>query len=315
MVEQSSSSSSGPSAPGAGDLPPLPDVDAVLDEEGQIAEDIECRHCGYDLRGLRLNGRCPECGTAVGRSIHGDFLRFCDPPWVHQLAAGAWWMILSIFIGVGAGTAAGVIDALIGGQVVQGMTAIAAGAVGLVGYWKLTVPDPATHSNGVSLRGATRWLAVAGFGGAVIDFYLKAATGGATTTSVIWWTLVVTYVALTLAGVVASVLLFLQLRRLALRIPNDGLAQQTLVVMIGMNACLVLLVLGGLAVAAMMRAGPALANRGLSTVGQSLLAVGCAVGLALIVFGLWWVVLLFQYRKELKAAAETAARTWMRSEG
>lgn len=30
-----------------------------------IEKDKPCRYCGYNLRGLRLGGRCPECGTTI----------------------------------------------------------------------------------------------------------------------------------------------------------------------------------------------------------------------------------------------------------
>ena len=50
-----------------------------LDASGRLDEDIACRKCGYNLRGLNKDGACPECGTAVGRSTQGDLLRFCDP--------------------------------------------------------------------------------------------------------------------------------------------------------------------------------------------------------------------------------------------
>lgn len=35
----------------------------------QIGRSIPCRRCKYDLRGLDLLGRCPECGTDVEQSI------------------------------------------------------------------------------------------------------------------------------------------------------------------------------------------------------------------------------------------------------
>jgi hypothetical protein len=31
-----------------------------------VAEDRPCLRCGYNVRGLRVGGRCPECGTALG---------------------------------------------------------------------------------------------------------------------------------------------------------------------------------------------------------------------------------------------------------
>jgi hypothetical protein len=36
--------------------------------------------CGYQLRGLDLRGRCPECGTSVRRSFAHARLRAADAP-------------------------------------------------------------------------------------------------------------------------------------------------------------------------------------------------------------------------------------------
>ena len=46
-----------------------------IDEHGRLKDDFQCRTCGYNLRGLDTDGRCPECTTAVGRSVHGDLTR------------------------------------------------------------------------------------------------------------------------------------------------------------------------------------------------------------------------------------------------
>jgi hypothetical protein len=34
-----------------------------------IIASVHCRRCGYDLRGLRADGRCPECGLEIQQSI------------------------------------------------------------------------------------------------------------------------------------------------------------------------------------------------------------------------------------------------------
>ena len=34
-----------------------------------IAHELHCRKCGYDLRGLTANGRCPECGIEIWESV------------------------------------------------------------------------------------------------------------------------------------------------------------------------------------------------------------------------------------------------------
>lgn len=54
-----------------------------------IAETVPCLHCGYDLRGLQPERRCPECGNPCAVSLRGN--RLCDfpPAWVERLAVGA----------------------------------------------------------------------------------------------------------------------------------------------------------------------------------------------------------------------------------
>ena len=59
------------------------------DGEGQrLLEDLLCNHCGYNLRGLLSEGRCPECGTEVARSLRGDLLVAADPAWLERLIRG-----------------------------------------------------------------------------------------------------------------------------------------------------------------------------------------------------------------------------------
>ena len=48
-----------------------------------------CRHCGYDLRGLPLEDRCPECGTPVSVSLSaGRRLSGADPHWLRRVQTG-----------------------------------------------------------------------------------------------------------------------------------------------------------------------------------------------------------------------------------
>lgn len=43
---------------------------------------VYCRHCGYDLRGLLVDGACPECGHAIW-----DTVRWVVDPALHRLPA------------------------------------------------------------------------------------------------------------------------------------------------------------------------------------------------------------------------------------
>ncbi|MFG0330246.1 MAG: hypothetical protein ACF8PN_10145 [Phycisphaerales bacterium] len=59
---------------------PCPDCGGVVDGV--------CLGCGYNLRGLAVDGRCPECGDPVERSLRGDLLRHADFEWLNTLYRG-----------------------------------------------------------------------------------------------------------------------------------------------------------------------------------------------------------------------------------
>jgi len=45
------------------------DKAAAALEHRELARSLYCRHCGYNLRGLRLGGQCPECGFEVWETV------------------------------------------------------------------------------------------------------------------------------------------------------------------------------------------------------------------------------------------------------
>lgn len=53
-----------------------------------VENETPCRACGYLLRGLPVDGRCPECGLAVEASLQSDFLRFSDRRWLRTIDRG-----------------------------------------------------------------------------------------------------------------------------------------------------------------------------------------------------------------------------------
>ena len=59
------------------------------DGSGFVDGDIKCLHCGYNLRTLRYESNCPECGMAVSVSLRRDFLSLAPAAWVDRLKLGA----------------------------------------------------------------------------------------------------------------------------------------------------------------------------------------------------------------------------------
>jgi hypothetical protein len=82
-----------------------------------IAADRPCPRCGYNLRGLKAGGRCPECGQPIRSAAKSRFLdTLTDAPiaYLRVLALGAWLMALGSLgsaLAMFAAAAAGVLSA------------------------------------------------------------------------------------------------------------------------------------------------------------------------------------------------------------
>ena len=83
-------------------LPPVPSVAATpsvaVSVDGRIAEDKICIDCGYNLRGLRTDGRCPECGGQVAASLRGHELHYASLPWLRSVRRGFHMMKRAILL-------------------------------------------------------------------------------------------------------------------------------------------------------------------------------------------------------------------------
>jgi len=190
-----------------------------LDEAGLIAEDLPCRHCGYNLRTLSPAVQCPECGTSVGRSVHGDYLRYADPAWVRGLAIGA----TLVFVATTLQTVywAVVVGLTLKGYLVPGwywMSTLVTSAIVGVGSWLITVPDPG--SGGLDARDRTRrrarFFLVIGFALMTSSQFLGGLATG------LWHALEIFAHLNLIAGVIA---LLSCVKELLLRIPDRVLAR------------------------------------------------------------------------------------------
>ncbi len=115
---------------------------------------ISCRQCGYDVRGLSVDGVCPECGFLVERSLASDELKNSSPEYLASLHRGVViiltsiiLMILFMFVAIGAVIAiavssrGGAVPAWfnIANQVVNVVLSLAI----VYGWWLFSAPDPA----------------------------------------------------------------------------------------------------------------------------------------------------------------------------
>ena len=55
---------------------------------GTVDDDVHCRTCGYNLRTLRTDGKCPECGEAVSDSIPREWPHAADAKWLSTIRMG-----------------------------------------------------------------------------------------------------------------------------------------------------------------------------------------------------------------------------------
>ena len=128
------------------DLPAV-GADLPLDEEGAIVADLPCVACGYNLRGLSLDGRCPECGMAVERSTRGNLLRFCEPRWVETLASGTNWILASLAASIGVSALSAALVFIGNIPVPWRLIVLPIWLAKLVGFWKLTAPNSGIPRN------------------------------------------------------------------------------------------------------------------------------------------------------------------------
>lgn len=336
-----------PAVPFATALDTLPPV--KLDVNGMVADDISCRRCGYNLRSLSPAGRCPECGTAVGRSLRGDLLQFSDPQWVDKLASGMNWIVASIVVGFFSGLILAFVGGILGAfgnttVVFLGIPAmqLGLGAISLIGYWKVTTRDPADldPENTVSARKIVRVSQLTTYALAPIVHLLLP---------IAFWATQGLNLLSSLVGLVGMFAVFIYARSLALRIPDEKLARHCRIVMWGFAITMAFMFVGGVIAAFTVGTGaapiPGVAGGPVTTAptsGPSIqvfaggggtattttttaaapvlpfgpagtagsIAAACVVGGSFVVFGLWSLLLISRFRQALNKAAASARDSW-----
>jgi hypothetical protein len=117
-----------------------------------VTLDSACRKCGYNLRGLQADGQCPECGSPVALSVHGNLLRYSDPVWLRRIARGIGLLLLGYYFVVGLPLLAGAVEIFAAPGLPLGTARLENAFFMLlstvrdlliwIGIWLFTAPDP-----------------------------------------------------------------------------------------------------------------------------------------------------------------------------
>lgn len=275
-----------------------------------VATDTPCRKCGYNLRGLSTDGRCPECGTPVGYSFHGDLLRFCDPGWVTTLHKGAQAFVIGVVVIVLGSIVVGVMGAATGSAaaaaLLVGLVVLVGWGLTVLGWWRMTEPDPSglgEDQYGTS-RKIIRFALIVGIVQQLLNLLVKMLGPESSVTIGI-------QVLALVAGLIGVVGFFAQLtylKKLALRIPDQALSNRASFLTYALPISYgLIIVAGGFLALTVRNAQPG------SGAGGALAGFGCfmaIVGIAVIVFAIMYLFLVEKMGKRFKQEADAAQATW-----
>ena len=269
------------------------------DADGRIDQDLPCLKCGYNLRTLRDDGQCPECGASVHESARLAWLCQHDRVWLRKLAGSTVWIGIAMicfvsFLSVGLLLAVSYHppDEVVG--VVGVAVAVVGGLVtGLLGFWQITAPHRGGGIRRGRVRRIARWTMAAGLAGLLLE--LLARRIGSPRWAI---DLLMTF-SVVCVGVGAWATLTYA-ATLATKIPEARLVKQVRIVAWGFALCFALLGAGLLMNAArrLMPAGIRVATHAIPVDGTMVITTA-----GLLPLSVWTIPLLVWYRRRFREAA------------
>ncbi len=221
--------------------PPVVDPDLAARHPDLERQDVPCLNCGYNLRGLQEDGRCPECGTPVERSLKGNLLIYSSPEHVASLHTGVFLILAGIIVQIltyiGSIVALGVLATQSGGArlgggatgVVSFISLVVSGVL-LIGWWMFSAPDPAIvgTNTGSRARQAVRITVAVSAMVMAVNAVLEYAVPASSTSGVI---LTSSKTANLVAMLVKFFAAMFYLRWLAGRLPDDRVFKRATLLM------------------------------------------------------------------------------------
>ncbi len=285
-----------------------------LDADGRLDQDLICLKCGYNLRGLSPEGRCPECGTAVGRSLHGDRLQYCDPQWVDKLASGmncVWWS-LALLISTPVCLPLLILPTVWVLRANEDMSGITISCCyfmvttlfWIIGIWRLATPDPIQpqNNNGIPRPQSIRYLLIPFSPLALAAIILLIYN------SPDFFTIAFVMFVPLLLLLLLVVLSLRYAQYLARRGDNLSLAKSTRFARYGWCLGWLLVLIGALAqLATFILQSSTQSFSSFLEIIENMFFVGIIL---LVLFGLWLLHLVDKYYKLMQTSAKSARLTW-----
>jgi hypothetical protein len=269
-----------------------------------VTADTPCRKCGYNLRGLSIDGRCPECGTPVGVSVNGYFLRYSDPQYIRKLRRGVRFMLWDVLVAIMAGI--GIVVLLIAipasaNSPIPKVVMMAAGVLGVVGAWLLTEPDPSGigEEQYGTARKIIRVTLLIGVFHSLFDLVLDTAAPAHAGVRIVIQGLALI---VSLIGLVGEAAKLSYLSKFAMRLPDYDLAERSRFLMRALPLSLGIIVVLG---AVQELVG-----------GSGGIVVGCGTGLAglaSLIFFIMYLKILLRFSRALDEQGAIAQDAWSRA--
>lgn len=203
-------------------------------------DEVLCISCGYSLRGLDVQGDCPECGVPIEKSLGGNRLANADPLWFARIRRGqalisigttasAWvivgFALLGLVLALLSTFAWNFLLVILPAAMLVGAAAVVAGLIVCVtGAFMVTALEPreTLREQSVSARQLSRWSLLAAIGIVVVGIGLQSVGPLANQ----WWMRMLVFFGAAIASATAIWWLFRWLEQLAERIPDFELKTQ-----------------------------------------------------------------------------------------